>query len=106
MRDSAKGTGNADENSRAQNLSRRGMLLAGVALAGAALLESGTRNGTAQAQDYDIEMPGEPPPAVVPKGPATLFENVLRRPQPCAVPVLERARQREYHCPNLGRAHS
>ena len=76
MRDSAKGTGNADENSRAQNLSRRGMLLAGVALAGAALLELGIRNGTAQAQDYDIEMPGEPPPAVVPKGPATLFENV------------------------------
>ena len=41
MRDRLNGTGAADESSRAHNLSRRGMLFAGVALAGAAVLDFG-----------------------------------------------------------------
>lgn len=55
-----------------RGLSRRSVLRAGAALAGTALLfGQGSR-----AQDYEIEMPGEPTPAPARSGRATLFRDV------------------------------
>jgi imidazolonepropionase-like amidohydrolase len=81
MSDSTKGRGNlpadgAKESPRDRGLSRRNMLLAGMALASAAALGAGARSRPAQAQDYDIEMPGVPPPEPSPSGRPTLFQNV------------------------------
>ena len=56
--------------------SRRNVLLAGMTLAGTAVLGSSRLSRTAQAQDYDIEVPGLPPPVRPASNPPTLFENV------------------------------
>jgi imidazolonepropionase-like amidohydrolase len=56
--------------------SRRNVLLAGMTLAGTAVLGSSPLSRTAQAQDYEIEVPGLPPPVRSASNPATLFENV------------------------------
>jgi imidazolonepropionase-like amidohydrolase len=56
--------------------SRRNVLLAGMTLAGTAVLGSSPLSRTAQAQDYEIEVPGLPPPVRSASNPPTLFENV------------------------------
>jgi len=81
MSDNIHGRGNlppdnANKSSKDCGLSRRNMLLTGAALGGAVSLGSGFRTRTAEAEDYEIEMPGTPAPVPPPGRPPTLFQNV------------------------------